>query len=531
MYRILKADKDSYVTNKIIYSTKPTTSSSTDANVGQAGTIDIFKLYDATPVPSGTSGVELSRGLIHFDISELRSLTGSLLNITDPSFKCYFSLKNVYGGQTVPSNFTLILYPLAKDWNEGRGNDVIGFRDLDAVNWFTASLNPSLVTWTSGGIGYGGDTADNNADYYLSGSLSLGYVPLAFSQSFPRGDEDLFIDVTTAVSATLANHIPDYGFRLSFSGSQETDTVTRFVKRFSSKQSRNTNLHPALVVKYNDSFIDNQVQPFFDLNNKVGVYFYPYGNPTNFVSASTEISGSGSLMLELIASQSQYVTTTSFSLSHSASISYISASWVYFSQSFTGSQIQIGGLNQTGSYYADVFLSKATTGLSGVFKKDGSVDFMPVWKSLDNTVIFATGSHITFRPTSVYDNVTGNRNYNVNILSLKDIYLNTDVVTLHAFVYDYDPTVKSFYIPYLNKSLPIKKMYWRLIDPFSKEILIPFDDVGTLTSLDAEGNYFKLYMKDLPLNRILEIELLIKQDNGQTFLIQNQGFTFKVVTA
>jgi hypothetical protein len=39
MYRILKADKDSYVTNKIINNTRPTTSASTDANVGQAGTI------------------------------------------------------------------------------------------------------------------------------------------------------------------------------------------------------------------------------------------------------------------------------------------------------------------------------------------------------------------------------------------------------------------------------------------------------------------------------------------------------------
>ena len=234
MYRILKADKDSYVTNKIILSTRPNASASTDANVGQAGTIDLFKLYNVTTVPSGTSGVELSRGLIHFDLNELRALTGSILDINDSSFKCYVSMKNVYGGQTVPSNYTLILYPLAKNWEEGRGNDVIGYRDLDAVNWLTASINPTVITWTSGGIGYGSDVTDNNADYYLSSSL-LGNVPLGFSQSFARGDEDLLIDVTTAVSAALNGDIPDYGFRLSFSGSQETDTVTRFVKRFSTK--------------------------------------------------------------------------------------------------------------------------------------------------------------------------------------------------------------------------------------------------------------------------------------------------------
>ncbi len=114
MYRILPADKDAYITNKIIHSSRPSLSRSTDANVGQAGTIDLFKLYNETPVPVGTSGIEISRALLHFDLDRIRSLTGSLINISDSSFKCYVSLKDVYGGQTVPSNFSLSLYPLAK---------------------------------------------------------------------------------------------------------------------------------------------------------------------------------------------------------------------------------------------------------------------------------------------------------------------------------------------------------------------------------------------------------------------------------
>ena len=42
MYRILKAKKDTYVTNRIINNKFR----ATDANVGQAGTLDLFKLYD-----------------------------------------------------------------------------------------------------------------------------------------------------------------------------------------------------------------------------------------------------------------------------------------------------------------------------------------------------------------------------------------------------------------------------------------------------------------------------------------------------
>ena len=42
MYRILSASKDAYITNKIINQSFR----ATDANVGQAGTLDLFKLYD-----------------------------------------------------------------------------------------------------------------------------------------------------------------------------------------------------------------------------------------------------------------------------------------------------------------------------------------------------------------------------------------------------------------------------------------------------------------------------------------------------
>lgn len=531
MYRILKADKDSYVTNKLIFSSKTATSRSTDANVGQAGTIDLFKLYDVTPVASGTSGIEISRGVIHFDLNTLKALTSSLLDVTDPSFKAYLSMKNVYGGQTVPSNFVLVVNPLGKDFTEGRGNDVIGYRDLDAVNWFTASIDgANITTWTSGGITYAGDTADVNADYYLSGSSILGYVPLSFSQSFPRGDEDLFVDVTAAVSAAITGEIPDYGFRIAYSGSQETDTVTRFVKRFSSRQSRNTNIHPALVVKYNDSFFDNQAETYFDYNNKIGLYYSPFGTATNFVSGSTEISGSGSIILELIASKSVYVTAVTYSISHSASISYTSASYNYFSQSFTGSQISFGGLYQTGSYYADVFIPLNTTGLSGVLDSGNSTTFKTVWKSVDNTVIFTTGSSLMFKPLQGANSMVPTRNYGINVTNLKDSYINTDSTKLQVLVYDYDTTLNSFYLPYYIKPKIFPTMYWRLIDPFTKEVLIPFDDVGTKLSADGKGMYFTLYMQDLPINKQFEIEFLIKE-NRETYLIENQGFKFKVVTA
>ena len=42
MHRILSASKDAYITNKVINNQFR----ATDANVGQAGTLDLFKLFE-----------------------------------------------------------------------------------------------------------------------------------------------------------------------------------------------------------------------------------------------------------------------------------------------------------------------------------------------------------------------------------------------------------------------------------------------------------------------------------------------------
>ena len=72
MYRILQALQDTYITNKIVNNSFR----ATDANVGQAGTLDFFKLYDESKLPGTSSNViELSRTLIKFDLN--------------PSFVCF----------------------------------------------------------------------------------------------------------------------------------------------------------------------------------------------------------------------------------------------------------------------------------------------------------------------------------------------------------------------------------------------------------------------------------------------------------
>ena len=79
MFRILKAIKDTYITNKISRNNFRVT----DANVGRAGTLDLFKLYAESVSGSDLTPTELSRLLIKFDLSPLQSMVSN--GDVDPS--------------------------------------------------------------------------------------------------------------------------------------------------------------------------------------------------------------------------------------------------------------------------------------------------------------------------------------------------------------------------------------------------------------------------------------------------------------
>lgn len=333
MYRVLKPVADTYLTSKYVRSTR-----SHDANVGMAGTMDLYKLYGETVT---TSSVELSRGLIRFDLGPLMALTASgRLSLTDPTFKCYLWLKDVYGGQATPSGFTLSLFPMARSWTEGVGRDVVSYRDVDAANFLTASFvggNP--VLWAVSGAAQTGSLGQSGVDYYVSGNLGAGSQSLEVTQTFVTGDEDLYMDVTALVSGTLKGQIPDYGWRLSFRWSEEDDQYTRWVKRFGTRHTQDRTLRPQVVSVWNDAVQDDNTQGWFGVGSDIVLYSRRNGQNAYLISGSTSITGSQCLYLDLVASKSVTTTTTSWSTSHSQSIQYTTSSIQTFTVGGTGSQI------------------------------------------------------------------------------------------------------------------------------------------------------------------------------------------------
>lgn len=518
MYRILQAEKDGYINNKYIGRSPSTTS-----NVGQAGTLDLYKLYDETTIVGITSSiVEYSKILVQFDYGQI---TGSINDLTDPSFKCFLSLKDVYGGQTTPSNFKVVAYPLSASWDEGRGSDVISYRDLDTANFLSSSYQ---TAWILAGANQTGSLGDV-CDYYVSGNIGNGNQYLGLEQMFNRGDEDLLLDITAHVSASVAGYFPNNGYIIQLHPDYMNDQNTYFVKRFGSKQAVHRKLRPRLIFKSNEDRLEDDTGHLkFDTLHNVFLYNIHEGSYSNIFSGSVELTGSSDLAVRLETSRSVCYTTGVFSITHSASITVLTSSFQTFAQTF-----EVGKLpNYTGIYTGSVNISSLPG--SGLFQyNSGTVaeplEFKVTWLSADETIEYAR----TWK--NIYPRKAGFSNMNLdnvlmNITNLKKEYskANEGATRLRVFAANYDTELKPGRRAMNLQSVILTDLKWRLVDAYSKTVIIPFD-TSTLCSYDEDGMWFDIYTQDLEVGTVYEIQFLIDSENGKNTLIEDAGFKFKIV--
>jgi len=476
----------------------------TDANVGKAGTLDLFKLYAENTSGSDRSPTELSRVLIKFDINPLRALTGTLLDISHSSFKCTLNLTDVYGGQTTPSNFTLIVFPLSQSFDEGSGTDIVNFSDLDSCNFITASATTTSTNWFHTGANNQGLLGSNNLDIISSGTLGSGVENIWKSQVFSDGTEDLEIDVTSIISGTLSGQIPDHGFRISYSGSQETDTKTRFVKRFSSRHATTVHNRPKLIVTYDDTVIDHHKSFFFNLTGSLFLNNYHRGQHANILSgtAALSVTGSNSIVLRLLSGS--------------------------YTGSFTGSQHKIGDNFITGVYSASFAISEFETSLRSEIVNAASATFTEIWGSTDSTVGYHTGSLVINTVERTSFNNAPKRLF-VNVTNVKSIYKFSEKVRFRVFAEDISRTVKAVKSPIDTPSEIFTKMYYQIRDADSNRVVIPFETKsnGTRLSTDSDGMYFDFYMNSLASGKTYIFDFLIS-DSGSDQVYTNIPAKFKL---
>jgi len=501
MYIIATASADSYITNKIVDGSRVE-----DANVGRAGTLDLFKLYNETRSGSSGDHTELSRLLIKFDYGRIFTLASSSIDVNSDTFSARLSLKSIVSNLPVPRDFTVSVFPLARSFSEGDGRDVSGFTDIDACNYLSAS---QAVTWSTSGAYASGAVGDSNIDYFASGNLldGQGLRSLEQKQRFLDGTEDLFVDVTDMVSATIANIIPDYGFIIAFTSSQESDTTTRFVKRFASRHVTQESLRPRLEVGYDSSILDAHASSFFDASGSLYLRNYVGSTSKNVVSASEQLSGNNCLRVVLATGS--------------------------YSKILSASQQEIGLALVTGSYSASFYISaqdstivSGSISLADHISSSGSITFSEKWQSNDGTVIFlSTFLTCSLPERSAFDAVQ--RRLNVRTTNAMSNYKENSSYRLRVFAYDsnYEPAASKVSKP-TKSATP--EMYFRVRD-IDGSIIVPFERTygGTRLSTDQDGLFFDLYTDGLPKGRLLTLDYNVI-DRGAEYVVEDKSVKFTV---
>lgn len=503
MLKLYEADKDAYITDKVIRGVRVTGS-----NVGYAGTLDLFKLYGITfsgSLINKEPNTELSRILLHFDLDGLRDLIQSnKIDIDDESFWCKLRLRDVYGGQPTPSNFTVSVFPLSASFDEGLGKDISYYTDSDKCNWMSGS---STSQWFLSGCS-SPCFATGSGDY-ITASLSIPSTEV--SQVFKTGEEDLEVDVTKIVSATLSNELPDSGYRISFKNSIEVDTFTYFVKRFASRHAYDDTKRPKLVVGFDDSIRDDSLNLTFDKTCRINLYNYDGGTLSNIVSGSslTPIVGNNSLILKMVTPIS-------------------GGNYTLF---FTGSQHSLGSnglVFVSGTYSADVFLPSTDTTLKTILGVSSSIKFTPVWTSLDGQVAYVTGSAVYARPSN-RSSARSLKNY-VVAAGVKQTYYTDEEPIIRVNVFDQsDPYIKVVRIPTVLSGTVLTDVYYQVRDSVTDYAVIPFDDVkkSTRVSSDSEGMFMKLDVDSLDVGKTYTIDILIHHSGTKTKYLNVTG-PFKI---
>jgi hypothetical protein len=496
MFKVLQVTKDTYITDKVINNVRCSTS-----NVGTAATLDLFKLYNEGNYVLSGSPIELSRLLVKFDLSELRkAIVNKELDITDASFNAQLQLFDVYGGQPTPENFTIDVFPLSQSFDEGRGRDVVKYADFDVTNFLTASYPNSV--WIASGANDGGDAS--GAHDYLT---SVNAVSLKASQFFTTGEENLSVDVTAAISATLSSQIPDEGFRISLSSDFENDARTYFVKRFAARNAYNEEKHPRLVVRFDDSVQDDTQILEFDSDCNVFLYNYRFNSLQNLMSASMPVTGTNCITLRLQTA--------------------VSGGMLEFG--FTGSQHTRGSIPVDGIYYATINVP-LTNQIASKLLLSGSVEFIPIWGSVDNTIGFVTGSMLSIRPPLRTNKRIEHSHYTVTTTGLRQSHKTNEMVFVRVNIFDYlSPYIKLTKEFLALPGLVIRDVHYQIRDISTDDNIIPFDTTynSTRVSSDGDGMYFELDMSSLRDQRTYTIDIMISTQ-GNEYVYRNVSPAFRV---
>jgi hypothetical protein len=194
-----------------LYSAYPTMNTGLDAILEASNKLGL----DGTP--------DVSRYLIQFDTTEIQDVINN--KISGSSYAIY--LKNfIAEAQGLNQSTKLEIRPVAQEWNNGTGYTLDSPITTDGVSWGFSSFSGSNP-WSLSGTNSGGTyTSSYNSTYTTQGGgnwyTASNYL---VTESFALRDvKDIEINTSNTVNAWYSSSIPNYGFLVKLTGSQEFNT-------------------------------------------------------------------------------------------------------------------------------------------------------------------------------------------------------------------------------------------------------------------------------------------------------------------
>lgn len=327
-----------------LYSAYPTMNTGLDAILEASNKLDL------------SGAPEVARYLIQFDQNEINDVITNKINGNTSSIY----LKNfIAEAQGLNQNTSLEILPLAQSWNNGTGYYLDNPKEEDGASWGYSLYSGSGI-WSMGGvIGLFSYTGSFNSLFSIQGGGNWFIAPnLKVTESFElRDTKDIEINVTNTVNFWYNSTIPNYGFIIKLTGSQEFNT-SQYIQPIFKYYSVDTNTiyPPCLEFRWEDystiltgsatSSIINTVDLKISLSENPGI-FYPTSKNRFYINVSPlyppRVYQTSSLFTNL-----NYLPTSSYyAIKDLATNEYV----VNFDDNYT----QISS-NANGNYF-DVYMS------------------------------------------------------------------------------------------------------------------------------------------------------------------------------
>ena len=509
-------------------------------------------------IPVGNSSntkferIDYSAALLKFDISNFKenyvdggTFASSVYNTipgNNQSFKAEIVLKDVSTGISKPKNYSLVAYPLKKDFKEGIGKDTIHFSDSDEANFTKLDKN---TNWEVA------DYISLTSDIHANGNNSYH----ATSSIVEKGNEDITFDVTNYVKDLIDDNnagndslsiTDDKGFVITFSETYLHDQLTYFAKRFGSRHLLNKKFIPQLRIIIKDSdyqipqnpkskkrFLNNE--EIFYLFNRVNGKLKEFEAPT---AGSDTIKFKVGTLFEALSSNVGNFKGKNLPGIKKATISNSDIS--RFNSSISSTLLSKGFYKDTLTWYwedSDTSIVEAGSFVVGKKYKirnyaAGQNDFTLIGSANNNvgTVFTATGAgsgagdafevieyNILTEDIVFYAGETlkeiNYRNLNTAIrVEDSEIIAKDNVQTIEVFFIDNFTQYDAVKVPYDLPSENLGDVYYKLIDIDTNNTLLDYDNIGTKLFFDGEKYIFDLFIPTIFKNKRVMFEFKTKDN-------------------